>query len=65
MLEIGNALSKVRFRSTAVRLLSYMNDDPAVDIIPLTDDLYTRGIQLFLDRPDKEWTLTDCVSSWS
>ena len=62
LLEIGNALSKERFRAAAVRLLSALESDPAVEIVPLSEGLYARAFQLFRDRPDKEWGLTDCVS---
>jgi predicted nucleic acid-binding protein len=24
--------------------------------------LFERGLRLFFDRPDKEWSLTDCIS---
>jgi len=62
LLEIGNALSKQRYRRAAVMLLDSLEIDPRVEIIPLSEQLYTRASQLFRERPDKEWTLTDCVS---
>lgn len=61
-LEIGNALSKLRYRRAAIELLNSLEDDPAVEIIPLTEDLYERAYQLYNSRADKEWGLTDCVS---
>jgi hypothetical protein len=36
--------------------------DPNVEIVAMTDDLYDRAFQLYRNRPDKEWGLTDCVS---
>jgi len=62
MLEIGNALSKQRYRRAAVRLLDSLETDPRVEIIPLSEQLYARASQLYRERPDKEWALTDCVS---
>jgi uncharacterized protein len=62
MLEIGNALAKPRYRAKAVRLLQAMEQDPAVEILPLSEELYARAMGLYRDRPDKEWGLTDCVS---
>jgi len=61
-LEIGNALSKQRYRQAAVQLLDALEADPTVDIVPLLEPLYARGMQLYRTRPDKEWGLTDCVS---
>lgn len=62
LLEIGNALSKQRYRSAAVRLLNALEADPNVEIVPLSEDLYSRALQLYRERPDKEWRLTDCIS---
>ena len=62
LLEIGNALSKLRHRRAAVALLDSLEIDPHVEIIPLSEQLCTRASQLYRERPDKEWALTDCVS---
>ena len=62
LIEIGNALSKPRYRQAAVRLLNALELDPQVEIIPLTEELYGRAFQLYRERPDKKWSLTDCLS---
>jgi len=62
VLEIGNALARLRHREAAIRLLEAIDDDPQVEIVPLSDDLYRRAFDLYRSRPDKEWGLTDCVS---
>ena len=62
LLEIGNALSKQRFRAAAVALLRALESDPSVEIVPFSTELYDRAFALFQQRPDKEWGLIDCVS---
>ena len=62
MLEIGNALSYRRFRREAITLLTALDSDPNVEIVPVSESLYIRALSLFQDRPDKNWGLTDCVS---
>ena len=62
LLEIGNALGKQRYRADAVALLVALEEDPNVEIAPLTEDLFARAFQLYRSRPDKEWGLIDCVS---
>lgn len=62
MLEIGNALSKQRFRHAAVTLLQSLESDPSVEIVPFSQELYDRAFALFRKRPDKDWGLIDCVS---
>lgn len=62
LLEIGNALSKKRFRHAAVALLQALESDPKVEIVPFSQELYDKGFDLFRKRPDKDWGLIDCVS---
>jgi len=62
LLEIGNALSRQRHRDAAITLLDALEADPNVEIIPLSEQLYTRALRLYRERPYKDWGLTDCVS---
>lgn len=62
VLEIGNALSKQHYRQTAIKLLHALEADPQVEIIPISEQLYQRGFQLYRNRPDKNWGITDCIS---
>lgn len=62
LMEIGNALSKLRYRQAAVRLLEAIESDPKITIIPFSGELYASALKLYRERPDKEWGLIDCVS---
>ncbi len=62
LLEIGNALSKERYRRAATALLDALEADPGVEIVALTEELFARAVNLFRERHDKEWGLVDCVS---
>ena len=62
VLEIGNALAKLRYRSASVELLSSLEEDPNIEIIPISEPLYKRALHLYRERPDKEWGITDCIS---
>jgi hypothetical protein len=62
LMEIGNALSKQRYRPAAVDLLLSLENDPRVEIVPVSGDLYEEAFKLFSERTDKEWGLVDCVS---
>ena len=33
-----------------------------IEVVPATADLFDRGFQYFTGRPDKDWSLTDCIS---
>jgi predicted nucleic acid-binding protein len=62
LMEIGNALSKQRYRPAAVELLLSLENDPKIEIVPVSGDLYAQAFKLFSERTDKEWGLVDCVS---
>lgn len=62
LLEIGNALSRQRNRAVAINLLQQVEQDSAIEIVPLSEELYARAFTLYQQRPDKEWGLVDCIS---
>jgi len=31
-------------------------------IVPVSHELYGAGLELYRSRPDKRWSLTDCIS---
>ncbi|MDJ0581559.1 PIN domain-containing protein [Crocosphaera sp.] len=62
ILEIGNALSKQKYRSKSIKLLSSLENDKMVIIIPLSETLYERAFQLYCQRKDKNWGIVDCIS---
>jgi uncharacterized protein len=43
-------------------LLSSLEQDDTVEIVPMTDELYQKAFELFCNRPDKDWGLIDCIS---
>lgn len=59
LLEIGNALSKQRYRVAAIQLLESLQTDPSVEIVLLTNELYKEAFNLFRSRADKEWGLVE------
>lgn len=62
LLEIGNALSKPRYRAAAIQLLESLETDPSVEVVLITNSLYKLAFNLFKQREDKEWGLVDCIS---
>ncbi|HQH72404.1 MAG TPA: PIN domain-containing protein, partial [bacterium] len=62
IVELGNALSKIRYRKESIRLIRALESDPMIEIIPLSEPIFTKAFQLYASRPDKEWGITDCIS---
>ena len=60
--EVGNALAHRALRGQFVKLLTHLENWPDVLILPGRDELYRDGTDLYRQRPDKDWSLTDCIS---
>lgn len=60
--EVADALADPSQRLVFARLLSSLRNDSQLTIVPPTQELFDRGIDLFIQRADKKWSLTDCVS---
>ena len=62
LLEVGNALSKLRYRQATAQLLEAVGRNAEIEVISLTESLCAQALDLFKSRLDKEWGLVDCVS---
>ncbi|MFW6161300.1 MAG: type II toxin-antitoxin system VapC family toxin [Planctomycetota bacterium] len=62
LLELGNAFARGKSRARFLALVKALRRDPGIEIVPASTDLLDRGIELFGEREDKEWSLTDCTS---
>ena len=65
MIECLNFLSRAPLRPIAVALWEQIQNAVMIgvlEVVPLTEELFAEGLALFLSRPDKEWSLTDCIS---
>lgn len=60
--ELANFLAKSANRRLFLDLLAELERDHLVEIVPSTPELYERGLRLYRKRPDKDWSLTDCIS---
>jgi predicted nucleic acid-binding protein len=60
--ELGNSLSKGADRLVFLALLEDLRADSATTIVPANAALFQQGVELFASRPDKDWSLVDCIS---
>ena len=49
-------------RRQAVKMVRAILDNPNVTVLPQSRDSFLGGMQLFEQRPDKEYSPTDCIS---
>ncbi|MDX2041798.1 MAG: PIN domain-containing protein [Acidobacteriota bacterium] len=62
ILELADGLSKPPFRSNAFGYIEGIRKSEDIEIIPLSRDLLNQAWNLYCQRPDKGWGLTDCTS---
>jgi predicted nucleic acid-binding protein len=62
LLEVANFCVREHQRAVFALLIASLRRAAATEIVPVSHDVFERGLALFLARPDKEWSLTDCTS---
>jgi len=60
--EVANHLRQAPNRPLLLSLVADLRSDRRVTIVPPTLELFDRGLRLYGERPDKDWSLTDCIS---
>lgn len=60
--EVADAFAAPWQRGRFPTFLAQLRATPCVTIVPPTLDLCDRGVALYANRPDKAWSLTDCIS---
>lgn len=61
--ELADGWSKpVSRRAVFAPMLADLRASPATIIVSTADELWQEGIDLYAERADKEWSLTDCIS---
>lgn len=62
LFELGDGLSRLRFRAIAEKMIALIRRDKLFEIVPASTPLLEHSLHLFRQRPDKERGLTDCSS---
>ena len=62
LLELVNSLSAPIDRGKAHAMVNAIRSSGAYEVIAIDSHLFDAGLQLHAARPDKEWSLTDCIS---
>lgn len=62
LVEVADALSAPLNRARLHTFLAFLRSSSKCEILPASPQLFEAGLQLHAARPDKEWSLTDCIS---
>jgi predicted nucleic acid-binding protein len=62
LVELGNAFSRSKVRAKVEPYIRDIVAAQATNLIPASLRLFSRGLTLYGQRPDKAWSLVDCIS---
>ncbi len=62
LLEVADALCTQPLRAQTIAFINGLRQLPRLQIVPISQSLFAEGWVLYCQRPDKEWSLTDCTS---
>lgn len=62
LLEVGNSLSSVKARNTALKLKENIENSSRIELVTLSPELIESGWKLYAERLDKDWGIIDWVS---
>jgi predicted nucleic acid-binding protein len=62
LFEFVNFVSMPKDRPRAAAMLRWLQSDPTMRVFEATRAWFDVGFALHSARPDKEWSLTDCIS---
>lgn len=60
--EYRGSMSQVPTRRIALRLVDSVQASPRITVVSADAAPWERALGLYRERPDKEWSLVDCVS---
>lgn len=62
LMEVADALAAPPQRFLFLALYERLRSNPNVTIVPPNAAMFEQGVELYAQRPDKSWSLTDCIS---
>ena len=62
LVEVADGLASRPLRSAFVQLMHRINTLPGTQIIHADHAMFDFATDLYAQRPDKDWSLTDCTS---
>jgi len=50
------------YRQKAVKFINHSFDNPEIEVVIQTNELFKSAVELYNSRPDQAWSHTDCTS---
>jgi predicted nucleic acid-binding protein len=62
LVEVADGLAKSEVRPRLREIIDDLRQSSLCEIVPVSTALFNRALDLYHERTDKQWTLTDCTS---
>ena len=62
LLEVADGLASLALRHKTIQFINRLRNAQGLLTIQIDQELFNQGWQLYSQRLDKEWGLTDCIS---
>jgi uncharacterized protein len=62
LVELGNHMCAPQDRALFLRFHGMLRNDEGTVIVPASSGSIQEGLRFYAERPDKAWSLTDCIS---
>ncbi len=62
LLEVGNALAGTLGRRCLRQQIHRLRSEPSTKLVEVSSADFEQALALYDERPDKKWSLTDCLS---
>jgi predicted nucleic acid-binding protein len=60
--EVADGMARSDYRQQFISFARQLPDASHLEIIPANAEIFARGLERYCQRPDKQWSLTDCIS---
>lgn len=61
LLEVGNAFSQSSHKPLATAIFDLIDHSASWQVLPMDKPWFSKGMERFVTRADKDWSLTDCI----
>jgi len=62
LVEVGDAFSQPSNRTKYARLVELLQSTRGIEVLPPSAEQFESGTGFHASRPDKSWSLADCIS---
>jgi predicted nucleic acid-binding protein len=62
LLEVADGFASTHYRLQIREIFNLLRNSPLSEVVPVSSAVLDEALELYHERRDKQWTLTDCTS---